>query len=107
KSKVSRQRIWQIRHRAKLRSTQRVGSAIKSGRMKIPEACERCGVPQFDLEGHHYLGYAPEHYLDVRWLCPKCHSIEHPHPNKPRTPIPYRAVTGKALEELRREFPPL
>ena len=43
----------------------------------IQEPCAMCGVPQ--THAHHFLGYAPEHRLDVVWLCSLHHSeIHHP-----------------------------
>jgi hypothetical protein len=29
------------------------------------------------IEGHHYLGYALEHWLDVQWLCVRHHNVVH------------------------------
>ena len=50
--------------------------AVCSRRIKKPEHCERCGklTPQRRLHGHH-ADYARP--LDVEWLCPMCHSMEH------------------------------
>lgn len=44
-----------------------------------PDACEsggKYGVPCSDgkLTAHHHKGYHPEHWLDVEWLCPSCHT---------------------------------
>jgi len=35
----------------------------------------KCGYPATSY--HHYLGYAPEHWLDVEPLCGKCHYAAH------------------------------
>jgi hypothetical protein len=51
-----------------------VQSAIRSGRL-TRESCRECGAVLVDA--HHYLGYAPEHRLDVVWLCPPHHAEAH------------------------------
>ena len=46
------------------------------GDIKRPSACKQCErkcIP----EGHHYLGYRKEHWLDVQWLCIRCHRALH------------------------------
>ena len=59
----------------------RAGSAIhnelRSGRMVKPSVCEHCGnEPEKThiLQGHHSDYTKP---LEVVWLCPRCHAIEH------------------------------
>ncbi len=47
----------------------------------IPKAkelnCDLCGQPA--KEYHHYLGYEPEHHLDVIPVCRECHiRVHHP-----------------------------
>lgn len=37
--------------------------------------CEVCEATP--VEGHHYLGYAREHWLDVQWLCRQHHEEAH------------------------------
>ena len=37
--------------------------------------CDVCG--EIKVEGHHYKGYEPKHYLDIKWLCSKHHKKEH------------------------------
>ena len=49
-------------------------SAVRYGKLKR-EPCEVCG--EIKAEGHHYKGYEPEHYLDIKWLCSKHHKKEH------------------------------
>jgi hypothetical protein len=52
------------------------------------------GVCRGPIHGHHHLGYAPEHWLDVTWLCGFHHwELHHPDqsclvPEVPRGPIP-------------------
>ncbi len=38
--------------------------------------CEVCQEAQA-LEYHHHLGYAPEHWLDVKVVCLECHGAAH------------------------------
>ena len=47
-------------------------SAIKAGRLKR-QPCERCGST-VRVHGHHDDYYKP---LEVRWLCPQCHTNLH------------------------------
>ena len=61
-----------------VRAHDAVAKALKSGALKKPAACSACrrsDVPR--LVGHHYRGYSPEHWLDVEWLCDRCHARHH------------------------------
>ncbi len=51
-----------------------VHAAIKAGTLSHPttELCYNCKANQAK-EYHHYLGYEPEHQLDVIPLCIECH----------------------------------
>lgn len=53
-----------------------LSNALKVGRVVRPDACQECGTGG-RIEGHHHLGYAPDHRLDVSWLCPSCHRQAH------------------------------
>lgn len=53
---------------------QAVQVAVRNG-LPRPAACS-CGSAG-RLQAHHHNGYAPEHWLDVVWLCPKCHKAAH------------------------------
>lgn len=55
--------------------------ATQSGKVTRPKACQSCGAEK-RIEAHHYLGYAPEHRLDVQWLCGTCHIAAHGAPRK-------------------------
>ena len=47
--------------------------ARKLGIIVRPETCERCGVVDDRLEGHHASHFRP---LEVRFLCQSCHVVE-------------------------------
>lgn len=57
------------------RAREAVHTAVRYGKLIRPEHCSRCGV-QCKPDGHHHNGYAREHWLDVVWLCRRCHKHE-------------------------------
>jgi hypothetical protein len=73
KGKACRKSYYLSCDKNKYRARSAVAYAIENS--KLPKAdsmkCS-CGKPA--KEYHHYLGYAPEHYLDVIPVCIKCHS---------------------------------
>ena len=48
----------------------RIHELTRSGRLRRPERCEKCGGAGQRIEAHHY-DYA--HSERVEWLCSKCH----------------------------------
>ncbi len=66
------------RYPARLAARIAVGTEVRAGRMKA-EKCSACGLlPRIvkgrqRIQAHHYKGYDPEHWLDVVWLCVRCH----------------------------------
>ena len=50
-----------------------VFKAVRSGELKKPDCCQKCGETGI-IHGHHHDYSKP---LDVMWLCPKCHAAEH------------------------------
>ena len=56
------------------RIQQRVRRAVERGFL-VKRPCEVCGDPI--VHGHHHKGYAPEHELDVVWLCVTHHVEAH------------------------------
>jgi len=59
----------------KRKARQVMNSAIRSGKLRRADACNRCGMIK-KLTGHHYDYTKP---LDVEWLCYSCHGKEHRH----------------------------
>jgi hypothetical protein len=59
-------------HIQKTKARSALGRAVRAGHIIKPAACEICGATR-KLQGHHKYGYSKEHYLDVVWLCAKCH----------------------------------
>ena len=62
------------RHPEKELARSAVSQAIKRGRLIPPLRCSHCGQ-ESKTEAHHHAGYAPENWLNVRWLCRKCHHM--------------------------------
>jgi len=61
-----------VSSQAKERARCRARNAVNDGSLSR-EPCECCGVTE-NVHGHHDDYSEP---LDVRWLCPACHSAEH------------------------------
>lgn len=80
----ARKRRWALTHKDPIKNAARraVRNAIQYGRLTMPNVCCKCGiVPKHRTDGarglqaHHHNGY--EAKLDIVWLCPPCHRIEH------------------------------
>lgn len=63
------------------RATAKVNYEIRCGRLPAPSTttCKYC--PAQAQQYHHYLGYDPEHWLDVEPVCRKCHTAIHHTPS--------------------------
>lgn len=53
-----------------------VESAVKSGKLVVPNSCQQCQKKNVQLDGHHYNGYDKPNRLNVVWLCRQCHMKE-------------------------------
>ena len=68
---------WALFHNMILR---RVRRAVERGEIvKMP-----CYCGSIEVQGHHWRGYAPEHELDVVWLCARHHAEAHRRLNQER-----------------------
>lgn len=72
-----RQRIRKYRanNPEKYKAQSAVNHAVRDGVLEKPDSCSRCDSTE-GIQGHHW-SYKEEHWLDVIWLCPKCHAEEH------------------------------
>lgn len=75
---VTRQRAFQLLNREAENARRILTAAVKRGEITPPKACERCSEKKKRLEAHHWDYREP---LDVKWLCPPCHAVVHPHAN--------------------------
>ncbi len=77
-TELGKLRMRQAGKRARLRYPEkaiarcRISNAVASGKVIKPAQCVLCNS-EGRLESHHYLGYSPEHWYDVQWLCVRCH----------------------------------
>ncbi len=76
-------KVWPLRSPEEKQLMKRAHSAasyaIRMGRL-IRQPCEKCGRTDYlgkVTEAHHHNGYELDHYLDVQWLCPRCHIDTH------------------------------
>ena len=75
-SRLSKEEVskYRSRNRIKYLAHNIVNNAIKSGKLVKSETCEQCGKSHTYIHGHHDDYALP---LNVRWLCPPCHSSWH------------------------------
>ena len=62
---------WPTKHQAR----DAVNHAVTAGKIVKPDNCSLCGSGGI-IHGHHD-SYEIEHWLDVQWLCVKCHVSVH------------------------------
>lgn len=73
---ANKSRKYYHRHKeGKVKARPAVISAIRRGDLSRPSVCSRCGASG-EVEAHH-SSYEPDHWLDVEWLCLKCHRQIH------------------------------
>ena len=87
-----------------------VHGALARKAIRRPAHCEKCGR-KTKLHGHHHRGYSRENWLNVVWLCPRCHSHAHhsqltlglPSPNnRVRLAVYLPPASDKLLQQLAR-----
>jgi hypothetical protein len=71
------ERRYRARHPNKKKAHRAVEKALKHGLLQRT-CCRGCGAGD-EIEAHHH-SYAPEHWLDVIWLCSACHMALHRSP---------------------------
>lgn len=66
---------WRLLHPERILAVNKVMYAICIDKLKPAKMlkCTYCSKQAEDY--HHYLGYAPEHWLDVIPVCRKCHCL--------------------------------
>ena len=62
-------------YKQKVAARSAVNTAVRAGVMERPDSCPSCGR-KVRVHGHHHNGYEKEHWLDVVWLCARCHYAE-------------------------------
>lgn len=72
---LERRNKWCSQNKNKRSAHQAVNNAIRNGSLSKPQFCSCCGNSG-TIQGHHW-SYDPEFVLDVVWLCPRCHGLEH------------------------------
>ena len=72
-TKATESRSERVRSLRKARARSAVADALERGVLVRPGNCENCHRPA-KVHGHHDDYSRP---LEVRWLCPKCHSGWH------------------------------
>jgi hypothetical protein len=87
------QGIRQLKRAVRQDAYRAVAAAEKSGQLIRQKTCSLPDCSDtFLVAAHHYLGYAPEHRLDVQWLCSRHHARLHRHPED--NPIFYARLSS-------------
>lgn len=83
-SKAARKR-YHISHPEYRESSNLVKNAITAGKLPRPDTLKCHYCPEQAEQYHHYLGYEPEHRLDVVPVCRICHNKIHQGVLSPKT----------------------
>lgn len=74
KGKQTRKKIdakMRILYPNRYKARKKLNYYIESGKLSRPTTCSKCNIV-CKPDAHHY-SYEKEHWLDVIWLCKKCH----------------------------------
>ena len=72
---LNQQSRWVDKHPLKRKAQTAATNAVRYGKLERKFNCEDCGCGG-KLHKHHH-SYEKEFWLDIKWLCPKCHGKEH------------------------------
>ena len=77
KKRAERQKIYRERDKDKMCARHAVTRALINRTLSKPSTCDWCGktTKQSELQAHHWLGYDPEYWLDVKFVHSSCHPI--------------------------------
>jgi len=68
---------WNAHNKHKRQAHRRAARAVRLGIIQTRDSCEHCGATSIRLHKHHRDYLKP---MEVLWLCPACHGIEHRKP---------------------------
>lgn len=71
----ARIRNYRYKNPLKYKAHCSVNNALRDGRIVRPDTCSCCQSTS-KLQAHHW-SYEEEHWLNVVWLCTRCHADEH------------------------------
>ena len=74
-SRARRLKRYRASHPEKAKAKNALNWAVRSGKIVRPDSCQICGSG-VGVQGHHE-SYAEEDWLNVIWLCRKCHAGIH------------------------------
>lgn len=66
-------KAWCKSHPDIVRAAWALKCAIRTGKIARSMYCQSCNSP-CRTDAHHHKGYAKEHWLDIIWLCRRCHA---------------------------------
>lgn len=67
---------WLKFNRHKRTAQSAVSNAVRDEKLDKPSVCSCCETTNETIYGHHW-SYEEVNWLDVMWLCAKCHGKEH------------------------------
>jgi len=70
------EQAYKLRNENKRKAKAKVNNALITGKISKVDTCEMCGNSEFKTEAHHW-SYNEEHWLNVLWVCRKCHNNIH------------------------------